>query len=127
CVLEWAVSKIHHLNPENVISFSSRTIPILAVLRENALTGKNTQIFYNEELPTYFDAEVLHEVYGYHFNLKQVDSVEEISSSADSTIFISQQDEIRKVNLTPAIDFYINLYPNLGSIVSVNGKENKSY
>src|SRR5690554_5634241 len=34
-VLEWAIAQINDLKPENVISFSSRTIPVLAVLRKN--------------------------------------------------------------------------------------------
>jgi hypothetical protein len=36
CVLEWAIAKINHFKPDNVISFASKTIPILAVLRKIA-------------------------------------------------------------------------------------------
>jgi len=34
-VLEWAVARLNGLKPENVISFSSGTIPVLAILRKN--------------------------------------------------------------------------------------------
>jgi hypothetical protein len=34
--LEWAIAKINHLKSDNVISFASKTTPILAVLRKTA-------------------------------------------------------------------------------------------
>jgi cystathionine beta-lyase/cystathionine gamma-synthase len=43
CVLEWTLSKLHQLKPENIISFSSETMPILAILRFNLLKNKKTQ------------------------------------------------------------------------------------
>ena len=59
CVLEWAIANLNNLKPENVISFSSKTIPILAILRKNLLDNKNTQIIYTGELPDFFDAEII--------------------------------------------------------------------
>ena len=50
-VLEWAIASLHNLKPEQVISFSSRTMPVLAVLRKNLLAQKNTRIVYTGELP----------------------------------------------------------------------------
>ena len=131
CVLEWGIAHLNNLNPKNVISFSSKTIPILAILRKNLLDNKNTQIIYTGELPDFFDAELLHHIYGYKFELKQIEKIEEISTfnsdSHQSTIFISQQDDIRNINLTPNIDFFINVHSHLGSILLVNGEQNKNY
>ncbi|WP_299701226.1 PLP-dependent transferase [uncultured Pontibacter sp.] len=126
-VLEWAIAKLNNLKPENVISFSSRTVPILAVLRKNLLDHKNTQIAYAGELPESFDADVLKRVYGYKFDLKQVKKVEEILEFDGSTIFVSQDDEIGKVDLNPNIDFFIKVHPQLGSILLVNGEQNEDY
>ena len=53
CILEWAIANLHNLKPENVISFSSKTIPVLAILRKNLLDNKNTQIIYTGELPDF--------------------------------------------------------------------------
>src|SRR5690625_3895569 len=50
CVLEWTIAKSNKLEPDNVISFSSKTAPILAILRKNSLAKKNTQILYLGEL-----------------------------------------------------------------------------
>ena len=131
-VLEWTIANLNDLKPENVISFSSKTIPVLAVLRKNLFEKKNTQIFYTGELPEFFDAEVLKRVYGYNFELKQVEDVEEISVTESyrddgSTVFISQQDEIGNVDLTANIDFFVSVHPHFGSILSVNGEQNESY
>ncbi|HLT41180.1 MAG TPA: hypothetical protein VKZ95_00630, partial [Sphingobacteriaceae bacterium] len=59
CVLEWAIAKLHFINPNRVISFSSKTTAILAILRKNLLTNKKTLITYHDKLPDYFDADLL--------------------------------------------------------------------
>lgn len=127
CVLEWAIAKSNNLKPESVISFSSQTMPVLAILRKNLLANKNTQLVYTGKLPDFFDAEILRNIYGYQFELKQVDKASEIPAFNGSTIFISQQNEIAAINLNPNIDFYINGYANLGSILLVNGEQNENY
>jgi cystathionine beta-lyase/cystathionine gamma-synthase len=127
CILEWAIAHLNNLKAEYVISFSSRTMPVLAVLRKNLADNKNTRILFTGELPSFFDAEVVRRVYGYSFELQQVEKVEDISAFEGSTIFVSQQDEIGKYNLTPNIDFFIGLHAHLGSVLLVNGKQNESY
>src|SRR5690554_5306434 len=71
CVLEWTIAKSNNLDSENVITFSSQTMPVLAILRKNLLENKNTQIAYSSKLPDSFDPEILKEVYGYRFELKE--------------------------------------------------------
>lgn len=126
-ILEWVIAKSHNLSSEAVISFSSTTTPILAILRKNLLDHKNTQINYTGELPHSFDVEVLRSIYGYTFEINQVDKASDILACNGSTIFISQQNEISTVDLIPNIDFYINLHAPLGSVLLVNGEHNKSY
>lgn len=127
CVLEWVLAKSHQLNAENVISFSSQTMPILAILRKNALANKNTQILYTDNLPSCFDANILKQVYGYTFEVKQVQNANEVATFNGSTVFISNPKKIKPLQLNEKIDFYINLYENLGSVLLVNGKQNESY
>ncbi len=126
-VLEWTVAKLNNLKAEQVISFSSKTMPVLAVLRKNLLEGKNTQILYKGELPMFFDADLVQRIYGYNFELKQIGDASAIPASDGSTIFISEQDEIGNFNLVPNIDFFISINGNLGSILLVNGEQNESY
>ncbi|MFD2518054.1 cystathionine beta-synthase [Salinimicrobium flavum] len=133
-VLEWAIAKLNDLKPENVISFSSRTIPVLAVLRKNLFNNKNTRILYTGELPDHFDAETLKRVYGYNFELKQIENVEEIPEFNGSTVFISNEDaglsagrKFGDPDLTREIDFLISVHPHFGSILLVNGEKNDNY
>ena len=131
-VLEWAIATLNNQKPENVISFSSTTVPVLAILRKNLLNNKSTQIYYTGELPEFLDAETLKRVYGYNFELKQVENIEEIfvpeSYRFDgSTVFISQKDEIGKVDLPAKIDFFVSVHSCLGSILLINGEQNESY
>jgi len=127
CVLEWAIAKTNNLTADNVICFSSQTTPILAVLRKNLLTNKNTQLIYKNALPTCFNADVIKQVYGYNFELKPIENLDEIDSFDGSTIFINPADNICNFNLTTNIDFYINVNDNLGSAIVVNGEKNNSY
>lgn len=127
CILEWTIAKMHQLNSENVISFSSKTAPILAILRKNLLENKNTQINYVGTLPAYFDAEVVRRVYGYSFEVKQVQNASDVAAFDGSTIFISEENNFASIKDNPTIDFLITLNANLGSIILVNGEKNKAY
>ena len=127
CVLEWGIANLNKLKANNVISFSSKTVPVLAVLRKNLLENKNTQISYTGSLPTCFDAEVIQSVYGYKFELNKVESVADIAEFDGSTLFLSEQEVIGSLELNSKVDFYINLYANLGSILLINGEQNDSY
>lgn len=129
CVLEWAIAKLNGLKSENVISFSSQTIPVLAILRSNLLAKKETTILYSGELPAFFDADKIKKVYGYHFDLQKVSNIEAVESSKTngSTIFISASDQIGQVQLNDNIDFLLHTYTDLGSILVVNGASNTNY
>ena len=127
CILEWVISSLNKLTPDSVISFSSQTVPVLAILRKNLLDNKNTQIMYTGELPEFFDSEILRSVYGYNFELTRVEKSEKIAAFNGSNVFISQQDKISKCDLNSNIDFFVNIHSQLGSVLVVNGKENGSY
>ncbi|WP_417609560.1 cystathionine beta-synthase [Owenweeksia hongkongensis] len=126
-VLEWTIAQLNNLKSESVISFDSQTVPVLAVLRKNLFEKKSTLVAYTGELPAGFDAEVIRNVYGYTFDLQQVESSEAIPSFNGSTVFISEKADFGDHDLNPAIDFYIDLYPGLGSVLVVNGQQNESY
>ena len=126
-VLEWAIAKLNNLEPENVVSFQSQVAPILAILRKNLLENKYTQIFYKEILPAGFDEKIFKRVYGYNFDLKKVETKEKISKFEGSTIFISEENKVEKIESDENVDFYVHLYSQLGSIITVNGNTSQSY
>ena len=127
CVLEWGIANLNNLNPKNVISFSSQTIPILAVLRKNSLDNKDTQICYSGDLPSAFDAASLRSIYGYKFELKKVKDNSDLFNFEGSTIFISNENEIGKIALHDNIDFFVSLHEGLGSVILICGKDNEPY
>ena len=127
CILEWVIARLNNIAPNNVISFSSRMAPILAVLRKNALDHRETRVLFKGTLPAFFDAGILRSVYGYAFDVKKVEDIEEVQVFNGSTIFISQQEDFRNFNGAPNIDFFIRLHSNLGSILLVHGESNERY
>ena len=131
CILEWGIAKLNHIESENVISFSSQIVPILAILRKNLLDQKQTQIIYTGQLPHSFNEEVIKRVYGYKFELKKIAGLEAVSKFEGTTIFISEENTPDDFNLktigNKPIDFFISTKKNLGSVLVVNGIQNESY
>ncbi len=127
CVLEWGIAKINNIPPKNVISFSSKTIPILAILRTNLLANKKTRIVYTGALPATLDVDLLKSVYSYQFELKKIEDTSVISAFDGSTIFLTQEADINALDLNPTIDFFVNIQADLGSVILINGKQNEGY
>ncbi|WP_054852766.1 PLP-dependent transferase [Olleya sp. ITB9] len=127
CVLEWSIAKLNNISAQNVISFDSQTVPILAVLRKNLLDNKKTQINYIGQLPEVFNADIIKSVYGYNFELNQIKNINDISDFDGSTIFIAEDKHIGATNLINTVDFHINLHGPLGSILIINESENDHY
>jgi len=127
CILEWAIANLNNTKAENVISFSSKATPVLAILRKNLLASKSTQIIYTGALPHFLNTEIIKDIYGYNFELKQVENVENISAFDGSTVFISQQADICNFDVNPNVDFFINVHAQYGSVLLANGLPNESY
>lgn len=126
-VLEWTIAKLNGLNSENVISFSSESIPVLAVLRTNLLEQRATRILHTEDLPERFNTDLLKSVYNYNFELQQVDNLDKVEAFDGSTILISKYQTVSTNLQNDAIDFYVNLYENLGSVLLISDKAKTSF
>ncbi len=127
CILEWTIANLLDISSENVISFSSKTAPILAILRKNLFKNKNTLICYKESLPNSFDADILKTIYGYSFELQKISSINEIPNYNGSIIVIDSPEDTCSFTLETGIDFFINIHKELGSIVVINGAQNTDY
>lgn len=125
-VLEWTIASLNNLSAESVISFSSRTMPLMAVLRTNALSGVKTRIAYSGQLPAAFDVETIHRIYGYAFDLQDIKSPEELEPIDGCTLFFAEEEKLGSASLHPHLDFYVAVHRQLGSIILVNGAENSS-
>jgi cystathionine beta-lyase/cystathionine gamma-synthase len=127
CILEWFIASLHDSKTENIISFSSKTAPILAILRKNLLENKNTLVLYSDELPFHLNAEILRGIYAYNLEFKKLENLNAIPSFNGSTVLISQEEDICKFNVNSNVDFHMNTHQILGSIILINGKENANY
>ncbi|MCB9257533.1 MAG: cystathionine beta-synthase [Chitinophagales bacterium] len=127
CILEWTCAKLNKMKAQNLISFSSRTMPLLAILRKNLLEKKNTQILYFDELPEFLNAEILQSIYSYNFQLKRIASLDEISKFYGSTVLLAETDKIFNFRTIENLDFTINMDAQFGSLIAVHGKQNDSY
>ena len=107
-IVEWGIAKIYNLKPEAVISFSSLTAPVLAVLRKNYLLKKPTLIVFKNAIPVFFDSEIIQRIYGYPFELMQISEEEEIPKFEGSIILIEEKVRISEFSLNTRVDFYIN-------------------
>ena len=126
-ILEWAIAQLNGLPSDHVISFSSRMMPVLAVLRKNLLDKKQTRIVHTDGLPAHFDEAILHAVYGYAFELVRMDEGKEIPAFSGSTMLLSQQRLFGKVDLPANVDFFVGTHAQLGSVMMVHGKANAAY
>ena len=127
CLLEWFFGKLISQDSKNIISFSSRTLPIMAILRKNLLDNKNTQICYIGEFPEFIKVELIKKNYGYNFELNSIKSINEIPEFNGTSIFVSNQIKLSSINLPKNIDFFISCYGEIGSLLVVNGKTNEHY
>ncbi|MGY6521445.1 MAG: cystathionine beta-synthase [Mongoliitalea sp.] len=126
-VLEWAIGALNQLPAEHVISFSSKTAPILAVLRKNLFLGRKTQLLYTEDISHFFGAALVREIYGYSFEMKQVSAGENIANFEGSRVLISQSSAIGEMPNDFDSDFVICTHGSLGSIIYVTKKEHTEY
>ena len=126
-ILEWAIAELNQLPFDHVISFASKTAPILAVLRKNLLLCRKTQLLYTEDISNFFGAELVREIYGYQFEMKQVRTGEEISEFEGSRVLISQSSPVGELQDDFDSDFVITTHGSLGSIIHVTKKEHAHY
>ena len=127
CVLEWVLSRQDKLPPQAVISFSSQAMPLLALLRQNKLTGKTTHIFYKGALPAGFDENTLKKVYGYRFTLTPVAAARDIVPASGAVVYYDCQTKIGPVEMPKNVDFHISTHGKWGSIIRVNHARNEAY
>ncbi len=126
-VLEWALAKNLNLAAKQVISFDSVTMPILALLRTNALLGKATQIYYLGEMPPNFDQAVIESVYDYSCSLQSINSIDEISDFKGSTLLVSKNADLNGLERNSKVDFQLSIQGDRGSVMVVDGPDTDDY
>ena len=126
-VLEWVIGKTYSVTTESVIGFSSATMPIMAVLRANHFRDKKTLIVYEDRLPNGFEENWVERVYDYSFDTLKLSENEDIPSFKGTVVYLSMTDRVDRFKFRNGVDFYVNVQPNLGSIILASGVESSSY
>ncbi len=127
CVMEWTIAQMNQLAANQVISFSSTTIGLQAILRSNKICSVPTRILYIGNLPERFDAARLRNIYGYSFDLQQITAEASIDPFDGSTILIQDQADICTFDSDIAVDFQINYKEALGCILVSPHEKNAAY
>lgn len=127
-ILEWTLAKENNISSKNVISFSSKTMPILAILRKNYFEKTNTLILYKKgDLPISFDSELIKNIYGYKFELKEITKNIVVDSYDGTTLLISKTEHFRENDNFPNTDFELRIHDKLGSILLIHNKKGIDY
>lgn len=126
-VLEWFLAERAGLHYNNVISFSSKSTPVMAILRKNALDDKSTLIAHLGEAPMFLSDGILQSVYNYNYTLKRISNIDEIEASEGSVVLYSSNDDLAALPANSNVDFCINAHSRYGSVLCVNGAKNESY
>lgn len=125
-LLEWVLSEINEVAEEQVIAFASKTMPILAILRHNAINHQATHIYYDGETSPLIDEPRLQNIYGYQYQLTRVADSDEIPQHTDGTvIFVTQQTFNKNLSTNPNIDLTVNRHPTLGSYLVLHKSNTK--
>ncbi|KAA3652172.1 MAG: cystathionine beta-synthase [Proteobacteria bacterium] len=120
-LLEWVLAEINQVNEQQLITFASKTMPILAILRHNALNNKATYIYYDGDASPLIDESRLKTIYGYQYQLTQVKNCDKIPQHNDgSVIYVTQQSFNEPLKKNPHIDQTINIHPALGSVIIIH-------
>ena len=130
CVLEAALGDLSKLPDSQVISFASRTMPLLAIMRSDSLKSRKTHIYYNKssefisELFTdkILNSDVLSGAYGYHAEFFAVDSPDEINEHIEgSVVWVNTRDFSDEISLPGNLDLFVNVHEaSNSSVIYVN-------
>ena len=120
-LLEWVIAEINSVPVEQVITFSSKTMPILSLLRKNTLSGQPTTIYYNTDTSPLIDESRLKQIYGYQFILNKINDASEIPQHSDGTVvFVTQGSFMTAFNTSSNCDVTINTHPLFGCAMVIH-------
>ncbi len=124
-ILEWVLGYNYKLPSENVISFDSEIMPILAILRKNKLDNKETRILFPSVVNPKLEDTILKKVYGYSYSLHSLKDTEIIESFEGSTILVTDSAEVKIKG--SSVDFYIVNYKAAGAVLLASSPASKEY
>jgi len=133
-LLEWVLAEINQVPEDQVITFASQTMPILALLRMNAINNTFTEIYCVDDAQAVegkplIDEARLKAIYGYQFRITQVSSVDEIPTNDASdkdgmVVFVTAQPLTENLSVNAHIDVTVNRHHAYGAYVVIHDHKN---
>lgn len=125
--LELFVSRLIDVSYSQVISFSSKVMPVLAVLRSDALNSRRSHVYLigESDLGDLFKESILKDVYGYSCKIYKVQSLSEVGKHKDGTVVSVLSSSLEKnLDVSEATDVSVNLLGSNGSVLVIHESEN---
>lgn len=116
-LLEWVLAEVNGVPESQVIAFASKTMPILAFLRTQAIIGQNTVVYYDGETSPLLDQDRLRDIYGYEYQTVQVGSLDDVPESNGMTLFVTEKPWNESLTSNQAVDAVINVHADYGAYV----------
>lgn len=127
CVFEWAIAKQYNLKSDRVICFSSWSMPIMAILRKNHLSGIPTRIVSSGQSTLDLDKELIRKVYQYRFEFIHVETLNELEAFDGITVLVRSSDAIHEFDLSTNAEVLVNIDRRLGSVILMKNELDDSY
>ena len=122
-VLEWVLGNLYGVSTGQVISFASKTMPLLAILRSNTVYNRRTVVYHDCDLPDVLFMPEISSVYGYEVEFLRVGSSQEIVSVKDSIVVFVTSERLTEGRILPEVDATINMSSDFGTVLVLHPED----
>ena len=122
-VLEWAIGNLYGVSTGQVISFASKTMPLLAILRSNTIHNRRTLVYHDCDLPDVLSMPEVRSVYGYEVEFVRVSSYQQIVTVEDSFIVFVSGEELKEGRVLSGVDATINMSSKFGTVLVLHPRD----
>lgn len=122
-VIEWAVAEWHGVHHTQVITFASKMMPLLAVLRGNTVHGRQAVIYHDCDLPAAIHDPALQEIYGYDVQTVACDDMAAIPSSPEHVVIAVTGQTVGQTLHTNDADCTVYLGSDFGAVLVIHNRD----
>ncbi|MCJ8273977.1 MAG: hypothetical protein MJK04_31825, partial [Psychrosphaera sp.] len=128
-ILEWVLAQINGVSSDQAITFTSKIMPVLAIIRNNTLSGQQTHIYYDTESSPLIDVPRLEEIYGYNVQLNKVADASKVPAHNDgalsegTVIFVTQANYKTPLTVNANVDVTVNIHSHYGSAMIIHNAD----